>query len=200
MFAEPRNQPARQLLADAYEQLGYQAESTSVRNTFLQGAYELRNGLPGGVPVRSTVPDVVRAMSTEQWLDFVGISMDPKKADGMRFVINLATPDNGEKFVIEMSNATLTTIEGEQAKSPDLTVTVNRADLNLVMMGVESFDDLIEAGKAKFDGDRTGFDQLRSILVPFTPDFEILPGTAPQQHANPPKPFEVLQQIDLEHD
>jgi alkyl sulfatase BDS1-like metallo-beta-lactamase superfamily hydrolase len=200
VFAEPRNQEARSLLADAFEQLGYQAESTSVRNTFLQGAFELRNGLPGGVPVRSAVPDVIRAMSTEQWLDFVGISMDPKKAEGMKFVINLATPDNGEKFVIEMSNATLTTIEGEQAKSPDLTVTVNRADLNQVMMGQASFDDLIEAGKATFDGDRTGFDQLRAILVPFTPDFEILPGTAPQQHATPPKPFEVLQQIDLEID
>jgi alkyl sulfatase BDS1-like metallo-beta-lactamase superfamily hydrolase len=200
VFAEPQNQPARQLLADAYEQLGYQAESTSVRNTFLQGAYELRNGLPGGVPVRSNVPDVVRAMSTEQWLDFVGISMDPKKAEGMRFTINLATPDNGEKFVVEMSNATLTTIRGFQAPKPDLTVTVDRADLNQVMMGVASFDDLIKAGKAKFDGNRAGFDQLRSILVPFTPDFEILPGTAPKQHAAPPKPFEVLNQIDLEHD
>jgi len=200
VFAEPQNQPARQLLADAYEQLGYQAESTSVRNTFLQGAYELRNGLPGGVPVRSNVPDVVRAMSTEQWLDFVGISMDPKKAEGMRFTINLATPDNGEKFVVEMSNATLTTIKGFQAPKPDLTVTVDRADLNQVMMGVASFDDLIKAGKAKFDGNRAGFDQLRSILVPFTPDFEILPGTAPKQHAAPPKPFEVLNQIDLEHD
>jgi len=200
VFAEPQNQDARRLLADAYEQLGYQAESTSVRNTFLQGAFELRNGLPGGVPVRSAVPDVVRGMSTEQWLDFVGISMDPTKADGMRFVINLATPDNGEKFIIEMSNATLTTIKGFQAPKPDLTVTVDRADLNLVMMGQASFDDLIAAGKAKFCGNRTGFDQLRSILVPFTPDFEILPGTAPQQHANPPKPFEVLQQIDFDHD
>ena len=51
VFAQPQNQPARRLLADAYEQLGYRAESTSVRNSFLQGAYELRNGLPGGVPV-----------------------------------------------------------------------------------------------------------------------------------------------------
>jgi alkyl sulfatase BDS1-like metallo-beta-lactamase superfamily hydrolase len=83
VFAEPQNQDARRLLADAFEQLGYQAESTSVRNTFLQGAFELRNGLPGGVPPRSTGPDVVRAMSTEQWLDFVGISMDPKKAEGI---------------------------------------------------------------------------------------------------------------------
>ena len=62
VFAEPRNQEARRLLADAFEQLGYQAESTSVRNTFLQGSFELRNGLPGGSAPRTTGPDVVRAM------------------------------------------------------------------------------------------------------------------------------------------
>mgnify|MGYP000878697748 FL=1 len=191
-FAEPRNQEARRLLADAFEQLGYQAESTSVRNNFLQGAFELRHGQPGGAAPRSTGPDTIRAMSTEQWLDFLGISMDPKRADGLRFTINLMTPDNGEKFVVEMSNATLTTIKGFQAPKPDLTVTVNRADLNRVMMGVASFDDLIAAGKARFDGDRTGFDQLRAILVAFTPDFEIMPGTAPKTPAKAPKPFEIV--------
>jgi len=200
VFAEPNNTAARRLLADAYEQLGYRAESTSVRNSFLQGAFELRNGLPGGLPPRSTGPDVIRAMSTEQWLDFVAISMDPKKADGLKFTINLATPDNGEQFIVEMSNATLTTIKGFRAPKPDLAITVNRADLNQVMMGAASFDDLIKAGKAKFDGDRAGFDQLRSILVPFTPDFEILPGTAPKQRAAPPKPFEVDTAIDLDVD
>jgi len=200
VYAEPQNQAARRLLADAFEQLGYRAESTSVRNTFLQGAFELRNGLPGGVPARSTGPDVVRAMSTEQWLDFVAISMDPKKAEGIRFKINLVTPDNGEQFVVELSNATLTTIKGFQAPKPDLTVTVNRADLNQVMMGAASFDDLIKTGKAKFDGNRAGFDQLRSILVPFTPDFEILPGTAPKQRAPAPKPFEVREMVTPEID
>jgi alkyl sulfatase BDS1-like metallo-beta-lactamase superfamily hydrolase len=191
VFAEPQNQPARRLLADAYEQLGYRAESTSVRNSFLQGAFELRNGQPGGVPPRSTGPDVVRAMSTEQWLDFVAISMDPKKADGIRFTINLTTPDNGEKYIVEMSNGTLTSVKGFQAKKADLTITVNRADLNQVMMGQASFDDLIAVGKAKFVGNRTGFDQLRSILVPFTPDFEVLPGTRAKQRMPTPKPFEV---------
>jgi alkyl sulfatase BDS1-like metallo-beta-lactamase superfamily hydrolase len=198
VFAEPSNVEARRLLADAFEQLGYLAESTSVRNNFLQGAFELRNGQPGGVPPRSTGPDVVRAMSTEQWLDFIGISMDPKKADAMQFTINLVTPDNGEKYVVEMSNATLTTLKGFQAPKPDLTVTVNRADLNLVMMGAASFDDLIKSGKAKFDGNRAGFDQLRSILVPFTPDFEIMPGTAPKQRSAAPKPFELRDLVDTD--
>ena len=186
VFAEPKNVPARQLLADVYEQLGYQAESTSVRNTFLQGAFELRNGLPGGLPPRSTTPDVVRAMSTEQWLDFLGISMDPKKAGGLHYTANLVTPDNGEKYAIELENATLTNIKGFLAPKPDLTITVNRADLNRVMMGVATFDQLADEGKARFEGDRTIIHKLRDLMVTFTPDFEILPGTAPTERQVPP--------------
>ncbi len=60
------------------------------------------------------------------------------------------------------------------------------------MMGASSFDDLIKAGKAKFDGDRKGFDQLRGILVAFAPNFEILPGTAAKTADDRAlKPFEV---------
>jgi alkyl sulfatase BDS1-like metallo-beta-lactamase superfamily hydrolase len=178
VFAQPKNQAAKNLLADVFEQIGYQKESPSLRNSFLQGAYELRTGLPGGVPARSSGPDVVRAMSTENWLDFLGISVDPKKAEGMAFVINLVTPDNGENYLVEMSNATLTNIKGEQAKKPDLTITLNRTELDQVMMGASTLDDLVKAGKAKFEGDRKPYDQLKSLLVTFAPNFEIMPGTA----------------------
>jgi alkyl sulfatase BDS1-like metallo-beta-lactamase superfamily hydrolase len=195
VFAEPRNQEARRLLADAFEQLGYQAESTSVRNTFLQGAFELRNGLPGGVPVRSAVPDVIRAMSTGQWLDFLGISMDPKRAEGLNFTLNLVTPDNGETFAVELSNATLTNIMGQQAKNPTLTITINRSDLNQIMMGVSSFDAMAKSGKAKFEGNPKPFTEFGKLLVTFTPSFEILPGTAPLKSGSASigkgKPFEA---------
>lgn len=90
-----------------------------------------------------------------------------------------------------MSNATLTNIQGQQAKNADLTITIDRADLNRVMMGVTSFDELIAAGKARFDGDRKPFDQLRVMLVVSRPDFEILPGTAPKAKAQAPKTLEM---------
>lgn len=193
VFAEPQNQAAKNLLADTFEQIGYQQESTSVRNTFLQGAYELRTGLQGGVPPRSTGADVIRAMPTDSWLDFLGISIDPQKAEDLKFTINLITPDNSEKYLIEMSNATLTNIKGVQAQKPDLTITLNRIELNKVMMGINTFDDLIASGKATFEGDRKPFEQLRSILVAFTPDFEILPGTVKPPKATPtdPNPFKL---------
>ncbi len=196
VYAEPGNQAAKDLLADAFEQIGYQKESTSVRNSFLAAALELRSGMPGGVPPKTTGPDTIRGMSTELWLDYIAILVDSKKAEGMKFTINLVTPDNGEKFAVEMSNSTLTSIKGEQAKNPNLTVTVNRVDLEQVMGGKATFDQLIAAGKAKFEGDRKPFDQLRGTLVQFTPDFELVPGTKPVKAPAPEKPkdpFEVIQ-------
>ena len=55
------------------------------------------------------------------------------------------------------------------------------------MMGVASFDQLADDGKARFEGDRAIIDTLRYLMVTFTPDFEILPGTAPTKSQVPPR-------------
>ncbi len=118
--AEPQNLAAKDLLADIFEQIGYQQENPGLRNSYLSGALELRSGIPEGAQIDSASPDVIRAMSTELFLDFLGIRMDSRKTKGMAFTINLITPDNGEKFIIELSNATLTNVEGFLADDPDL--------------------------------------------------------------------------------
>jgi alkyl sulfatase BDS1-like metallo-beta-lactamase superfamily hydrolase len=78
--------------------------------------------------------------------------MDPKKAAGLTYKINLVTPDNGEQYAIELANATLTNMKGFLAPTPDLTI----------------------------------IHKLRDLMVTFTPDFEILPGTAPTERQVPP--------------
>jgi alkyl sulfatase BDS1-like metallo-beta-lactamase superfamily hydrolase len=99
-------------------------------------------------------------------------------------------PDIGEKYLVELRNATLTNIEGVQSPQPDLTLTLDRADLNRVMLGIASFDSLAQEGKARFDGDRTAIYQLRDLMVTFTPDFEFIPGSAPERRQVPPgRPF-----------
>jgi len=177
VYAEPQNQQAKDLLADSFEQTGYQQESPSVRNSFLAAALELRSGIPEGESAHTAGPDMIRAMTTELYLDFLGIRMDATKSDGMKFRINLSTPDNGEKFVLEMSNGALTNITGYQVDDADLTITTTRADLEPVMMGIITFDGLIASGKAQLEGDREAYEQLKTTLVQFEPGFEMMPGT-----------------------
>ena len=184
--AEPRNQAAKELLADVFEQIGYQQENPGLRNSYLAGAYELRNGIPQGATASTTSPDVVRAMSTELFLNFLGIRMDSRKAEGLRFTINLITPDNGEKFLIELENATLTNLPGFLADKPDLSITINRSDLEKTMMGAKTLEAQIADGTAKVAGDVGILKKLAATMVDFDPRFEIMPGTKLTE----PKPTE----------
>ncbi|NIT13713.1 MAG: MBL fold metallo-hydrolase, partial [Candidatus Dadabacteria bacterium] len=65
VWAEPDNQEAKDLLADVWEQIGYQQENPGLRNSFLAGAFELRSGIPGGASPKTSGPDMIAAMSTE---------------------------------------------------------------------------------------------------------------------------------------
>ena len=175
--AEPDNGAAKDMLADCFEQLGYQQENPGLRNSFLAAAYELRSGIPQGAAVESASPDVIRAMSTELFLNFLAIKMDSRRAEGLEFVMNLVTPDNGERFVVELSNATLTNIQGYTSDNAQLTLTVKRTDLERVMSGETTLDALLADGTAQFEGDIAILGQLAGLMVEFDPRFEIMPGT-----------------------
>jgi alkyl sulfatase BDS1-like metallo-beta-lactamase superfamily hydrolase len=175
--AEPQNEPAKELLADIFEQLGYQQENPGLRNSFLAAAFELRSGIPEGETASTSSPDIIRAMTTELFLNFLGIRMDARRAEGLEFTMNLVTPDNGEKFVVELANATLTNIEGFQSSKPDLTLTINRTDLEVVMAGRKTLEAQIADGTAKVQGDVSILQKLAATMVSFDPRFEIMPGT-----------------------
>ncbi len=91
-------------------------------------------------------------MSTELFLNFLGIRMDSRRAEGMRFTINPETPDNGETFIVELENATLTNIKGFKAENADLTLTINRSDLEQTMMGAKTLEQQIAEGTANVRG------------------------------------------------
>lgn len=177
VYAEPANQVAKDLLADVFEQLGYQYESTSMRNVHLVAAMELRNGyVASGAPVR-LASDLMRGLTTQQFWEGVAIRVDSAKADALRFTLNFLTPDNGEKFVIEMSGGTLTCLAGFQSPRPDATMSINRADLEAVIMGRTTLAEQVQQGVAKVEGNAAVLMQLAGVLVVFDPQFEIMPGT-----------------------
>ena len=180
VYAEPKNTAAKDLLAAVFEQLGYQYESASMRNVFLSSAQELRDGVPPVGPARGTSPTLARAMTTSQWWDAVATRVDSNAADGLQFTLNFITPDTGQMFVVELNHGTLSNIEGYLASSPDATVTMNRSDLDRVIMGGVTLAEQLQSGVGTVEGNAAVLQQLASVLVNFDPGFEIMSGTRSQ--------------------
>jgi alkyl sulfatase BDS1-like metallo-beta-lactamase superfamily hydrolase len=72
VHAEPANQDARTLAADAFEQLGYLAESATWRNAYLLGAQELRNGVPAARTRAGIDADMLSALPAALVFDYLG--------------------------------------------------------------------------------------------------------------------------------
>jgi alkyl sulfatase BDS1-like metallo-beta-lactamase superfamily hydrolase len=177
VFAQPDNSEAKDLLASVFEQLGYQYESASMRNVFLSSAQELRNGAPAVAAPRGTSPSLARAMTTTQWWDAVATRVDSGLADGTNFTMNFSSPDTQQNFVVEMSGGTLSNIEGYLSDDADVTITMNRTDLEMVIMGQETLASQLQAGVGTVTGNQAVLLQLSSVLVTFNSSFEVMPGT-----------------------
>jgi alkyl sulfatase BDS1-like metallo-beta-lactamase superfamily hydrolase len=174
VFADPSNTEARQLGADALEQLGYAAESATWRNAYLLGAFELRQGVPNTVARAPVSPDVLRAMNVEQIFDLLGVRLNSEKAEGRRIVINWVFPDLGRTFVLNLENCTLTYQAGRQSDRADATVTLDRATLDRLILRELPFADAMQSGSVRVDGGATKVGELLGLLDDFTLMFEVI--------------------------
>jgi alkyl sulfatase BDS1-like metallo-beta-lactamase superfamily hydrolase len=174
VFAEPDNVAARNLEADALEQLGYQAESGPWRNAYLVGAFELRNGLPPASAVKTTNADVVSALTTELYFDYMGIRLNGPKAEGKTAVINWDFTDTGEKYAMNLENCALTYSGGKQAPNADVTLTLARTTLDAITVGQLTFGQAIAEGKLKIDGDAAKLNEMLALMDNFDPMFNIV--------------------------
>ena len=174
VFAEPDNQPARALLADTFEQLGYAAESATWRNAYLFGAQELRHGMPKAQPRPSMPRETLAALRTEQLWDVLGVRLNGPKAEGKHIVLNWKFTDTQESFVLALENSALTYTEGVQAATADASFTLGRGTLDEVIAKQTSFPEAAAAGKIKVIGNPIRLAELMDLMDEFPRMFEIV--------------------------
>jgi alkyl sulfatase BDS1-like metallo-beta-lactamase superfamily hydrolase len=174
VFADPANAEARQLGADALEQLGYAAESATWRNAYLLGALELRQGVSGTVARAPVSPDVVRAMSLDLFFDYLGVRINGEKAEGRRIVVNWVVADLGRSYVANLENSALTCLADRRSESADATVTLERAALNRLVLREVAFADAVARGLVHVEGDAAKVADLFGLLDDFSLMFEVL--------------------------
>jgi alkyl sulfatase BDS1-like metallo-beta-lactamase superfamily hydrolase len=174
VFADSTNKEARELGADALEQLGYQAENATWRNAYLTGALELRNGI-SKVPMTSTLsPDTMKGISLDLLFDFFGVRLNAAKAEGQKMVLNWTFTDVGENIIVNLENSTLTHTIGKLAQKADASFVLTRAALDQILLKQKSFPDAIKAGEVQVEGDPRKLGELIAMLDEFTPGFPIV--------------------------
>lgn len=172
--AEPDNSAARALLADTYEQLGYQSETMGWRNAYLTGAQELRIGTQPGIP-KTASADVLAEMTVTNLLDYLAVKVDARQAQHLPFSLNLVVPDIDQIHYVEMSNGNLNNGLVDKVKVADATLTLDKTDITAMLLGKTDMQQLLSSGKAKLEGNAEVLKKLHSVSVEFDTSFEIVP-------------------------
>jgi len=162
VFADPKNQAARALQADALEQLGYQAESATWRNAYLNGAQELRNGVPPiplGVGQRS-----FEAMPIEKLFDVLGVRFDPNRFSGAGGLIGFHFSDLEEDHVLGITEAAIHHLPNRTSDATTLTAVVTRGALGRLISKADTLDEAIAQNQLTLDGDASLLERLLDAL------------------------------------
>lgn len=168
VFADPSNQKARSLCADALEQLGYQAESGAWRNAYLMGAAELRNGnLSGRARTANGLTNSMRAMTVSMLLDYIAILTDANAAQNDDLTLNLTVTDEKEQFYVTRKNGVLLSYPGENHPDAQASVTCKRLQLFALMTGQQ-------AGQVQISGDSTVLKRLLAYASKFEKTFNVI--------------------------
>lgn len=170
VFADPANKAARALLADSYEQQGYQAESAIWRNQFLAAASELRNVRIASASSTQS-QDMIAAVPTQLLLDSVATRIDPAKLAGRHTAINLVMPERGETAGIELTGTTMLARMGAAPGAAAMLTAPRRLLLGLVFLKLPLAQ--LEAAGLKVEGDRAAVEAWLAALDPMPGAFNI---------------------------
>ncbi|WP_328387985.1 alkyl/aryl-sulfatase [Nocardia sp. NBC_00416] len=172
VFADPDNAAARELQADAYEQMGYQAEGPQWRGIFLSAAKELRLGVQPP-PYVTASEDSILAMPIEILFDFVAIHIVGDRAAAADITLDLDFTDAGEHWTMWIRRGVLNARRG-RSPHPRLTVSGPKKALTAVLLKPGTAEKLAAGGAVELDGDSAVLAELDALLDEFDPAFPIV--------------------------
>lgn len=154
VFADPGHAAARALLANTYDQLGYQAESAPWRDVYLSGAYELRHGAPEqGVDI-TLMKDVLMQAPVENFLTSLAASLVGPRAFDAEYTINLTITDRQETHVLWIENAVLHHRRGEPSASADASLKITHSLFIRMLLGEAGLRETLFSDDLEVEGSR----------------------------------------------
>jgi alkyl sulfatase BDS1-like metallo-beta-lactamase superfamily hydrolase len=172
VYAEPKNDSARDLLARSFEQMGYMAEASTWRSAYLTGALELRQGPPDKGITSAMLIDMLQHAPIERFLEAMAAGLNGPKAGDTKLTINLVFSDLGESYVLRLENAVLHFRKAPAAKDANATLTLTKPFFLQMVTGGAGAKDLLLSDQTKIDGSTIDLGRFFSMI-------DKAPGTFP---------------------
>jgi alkyl sulfatase BDS1-like metallo-beta-lactamase superfamily hydrolase len=166
VMADPEHIESRALLADTFEQLGYQSESAPWRNFYLCGALELRNGLPESKAFAAS-GGVAAGMPIENFFQVLAVRLLPEAALDLDLRIELVFTDLNSRYLLSVRNSVLNYFKDAKHTQPQVTLTISSLDFKNLLTGATDAAALLEKERLEIDGDASRLLSLRDLFDQF---------------------------------
>lgn len=174
VYAHPQHREARELAAQALDQMAFQAESATWRNAFLLGAHEYREGPPAAVARGPGTLGMVSALSNEMLFDVLAMRINGPRAAGLSFGLGWLFSDSGERWLTTLSNGALSAIQAGADPGGDAQVHTDRATLEAIMTGQLAPMAAITEGRLRITGQAMLLGQFLGLLDKFAGNFPVV--------------------------
>lgn len=174
VFAEPDNSAAKELLAETYRQMAYQAESGPWRDVYLTGAYELQFGKPSSGFDLAYAGPLLEQTPTIQFLKAMSVRLKAEKTEGLEMVVNIVFTDLQDSYVLELKNSVLHYREGEPAANANATLKLTHPMFLKLLVGEASAKDVIFSGDLKIEGSKLDLVKFFGLFDQPKGDFNIV--------------------------
>lgn len=174
VFADPNNQKARLLEADALEQLGYQTENATWRNEYLMGAYELRHAKAETNMKGPVTPEVLKAIPIPMILDYMGIRLNAAKAHDKKMGINLNFTDSKQHYALILEDSVLIYTPNKQVTYANASINLSRATLNSILLKQKTIEQAVQDGSIQIQGDKNQLSEFMALFDDFPLMFNIM--------------------------
>ena len=174
VFAEPDNIAAREMLAEAYRQMAYQAESGPWRDIYLSAALELIRGSVEVNNVAMSSKAFLEQVPLKEFMKALSVKLDAEKAEGVQLKINLLFSDSDTNFVLTLRNSVMYYQQLPADSDADVTLTLTQKLFVQILLGEAGIKSLIGSDELSVDGSVLKLLKFFSLLGAAQDDFNIV--------------------------
>ena len=154
VFGDPSSKSAKELLAKTYDQMGYQSEAATWRNSYLTAAMELRQGPPTKGIDKSFLIEALMQTPIERFLEAMAAGLDGPAAEGKDLKVNLVLTDTQESYVLWIENSVLHFKRAPADASANATLTLTKPLFVKMIAGTAGIKDTLLSDDLKIGGSK----------------------------------------------